>query len=155
MFTWTIRTVAWTGCTASSILPQLQKLARVHWNFETDATGKYKLSKTFVSGIIPITAPNLYPYEVTQMSTKILPISDLRRQANEIINSVRETNDAVYITQHGRPVVVLVDYERYEQLQQDLEDLTDRLSLEAATTEPTRPYADFMAEMNLSDSATA
>lgn len=89
------------------------------------------------------------------MSTKILPISDLRRQANEIINSVRETNDAVYITQHGRPVVVLVDYERYEQLQQDLEDLTDRLSLEAATTEPTRPYADFMAEMNLSDSATA
>jgi len=89
------------------------------------------------------------------MSTKILPISDLRRQANEIINSVRETNDAVYITQHGRPVAVLVDYERYEQLQQDLEDLTDRLSLEAATTEPARPYADFMAEMNLSDSTTA
>lgn len=108
-----------------------------------------------MSGIIPITAPNLYPYEVTQMSTKILPISDLRRQANEIINSVRETSDAVYITQHGRPVVVLVDYERYEQLQQDLEDLTDRLSLEAAATEPTRPYADFMTEMNLSDSATA
>ena len=89
------------------------------------------------------------------MSTKILPISDLRRQANEVINSVRETNDAVYITQHGRPVVVLVDYERYEQLQQDLEDLTDQLSLEVAVTEPTRPYVDFMTEMNLSDSTSA
>lgn len=88
------------------------------------------------------------------MSTKILPISDLRRQANEIINGVRETNDAVYITQHGRPVVVLVEYERYEQLQQDLEDLTDRLSLRVAAAEPTRLYANFMAEMGLSDSTS-
>ncbi len=89
------------------------------------------------------------------MSTKILPISDLRRQANEIINGVRETNDAVYITQHGRPVVVLVEYKRYEQLQQDLENLSDQLSLQAAATEPVRPYADFMAEMGLDDSALA
>ncbi len=86
------------------------------------------------------------------MSVRILPISDLRRQANEIINTIRETSDAVYVTQHGRPAVVLVDYERYEQMLQDLEDLTDRLRLESAAAEPTRPYADFMAEMGLDDS---
>ncbi len=89
------------------------------------------------------------------MSIKILPISDLRRQASEIIDAIQETSDAVYITQHGRPAVVLVDYERYEQMLQDLEDLTDRLSLESAAAEPTRPYADFMAEMELDDSGPA
>lgn len=89
------------------------------------------------------------------MSTRILPISDLRRQANDIINTIHETRDAVYITQHGRPVVVLVDYERYEQLLQDLEDFTDRLSLQTAAIEPTRPYSDFMAEMGLGDSTPA
>jgi len=38
---------------------------------------------------------------------------------------------------------------------QDLEDLTDRLSLESATTETVRPYSDFMVEMGLGDSATS
>ncbi len=89
------------------------------------------------------------------MTTRILPISDLRRQANEIINTVQETRDAVYITQHGRPAVVLVDYERYEQLLQDLEDLTDQLSLESAAAELARPYDDFMAEMGLNDANPA
>ncbi len=89
------------------------------------------------------------------MSTRILPISDLRRKANDIINTLRETSDAVYITQHGRPAAVLVDYARYEQMLQDLEDLTDRLSLESATTETVRPYSDFMVEMGLGDSATS
>ncbi len=88
------------------------------------------------------------------MSTRILPISDLRRKANDIINTLRETSDAVYITQHGRPAAVLVDYARYEQMLQDLEDLTDRLSLESATAEPVRPYSDFMTEMGLGDSAS-
>jgi len=37
---------------------------------------------------------------------------------------------------------------------QDLEDLTDRLSLESATAEPVRPYSDFMTEMGLGDSAS-
>lgn len=50
------------------------------------------------------------------MSTQIMPVSDLRRKTSDVLNVVRETGDAVYITQHGRPVVVLVDYERYEQL---------------------------------------
>ena len=75
------------------------------------------------------------------MSTKIMPISDLRRKTSNVLNTIKETGDAVYITQHGRPVAVLVDYERYEQLLAQLEDLADLASLEAAADEPARPYS--------------
>jgi len=43
----------------------------------------------------------------------------------------------------------LVDYERYEQLLEQLQDLSDLLSLEATADKPARPYADFAAEMGL------
>lgn len=50
------------------------------------------------------------------MSTKIMPITDLRRQARAVIQAVQEDGDIVYITQHGRPAVVLLDYAYYEAL---------------------------------------
>ena len=80
------------------------------------------------------------------MSTQIMPVSDLRRKTREVINAVYGKNDVIYITQHGRPAVVLVDYARYEQLLAQLEDHSDQASLEAAQTEPVRPYEDFLAE---------
>ena len=57
------------------------------------------------------------------MSTKIVPISDLRRKAKEVIDTVQQQRDTVYVTQHGRPVAVLVDYARYEQLLEQLQEL--------------------------------
>ncbi len=83
------------------------------------------------------------------MTTKIMPISDLRRKTRDVIDTVMHEGSAVYITQHGRPVVVMVDYEQYEQLLEQLQDLSDRVSLEAAADEPARAYADFAAEMGL------
>jgi prevent-host-death family protein len=80
------------------------------------------------------------------MSTRIMPVSDLRRKTREVINAVHGKDDVIYITQHGRPVVVLVDYARYEQLMAELEDHSDQASLEAAQNEPARPYQDFLAE---------
>jgi prevent-host-death family protein len=77
-----------------------------------------------------------------------LPISDLRRQASQVIQSVQREGDVVYITQHGRPAAVLVDYERYEALLAQLEDLADLASLEAGADEPVRVYAEFLAEMD-------
>lgn len=50
------------------------------------------------------------------MSTKIIPISDLRRNVSQTIKELQQAGDAVYITQHGRPQAVLVSYEHYEQL---------------------------------------
>jgi prevent-host-death family protein len=50
------------------------------------------------------------------MSTKIMPVSDLRRQTSAVIRAIQEKGDVVYITQHGRPAAVMLDYEQYEAL---------------------------------------
>ena len=50
------------------------------------------------------------------MSTRIMPISDLRRNVSQTIKEIQQRNNAVYITQHGRPQAVLIGYEQYEQL---------------------------------------
>ena len=83
---------------------------------------------------------------VRKMTTKIMPVSDLRRQAGRVIRTVQE-EDVVYITQHGRPAAVLVDYEQYEALLAQLEDLSDMADLEAAAGESARDYESFLAEM--------
>lgn len=50
------------------------------------------------------------------MNTKIMPVTDLRRDTSAVIRSIREDGDVVYITQHGRPAAVMLDYEQYEAL---------------------------------------
>jgi prevent-host-death family protein len=84
------------------------------------------------------------------MATKIIPVSDLRRKTSDVIRAVRSEGQVVYVTQHGRPAVVLVDYEDYEALMAQLEDLSDLASLEAAADEPVRPYKEFLAEKSSS-----
>jgi prevent-host-death family protein len=74
------------------------------------------------------------------MSTQIMPVSDLRRKTSDVLNVVRETGDAVYITQHGRPVVVLVDYERYEQLLAQAQNLPAPPTPEVAVAAEQPPY---------------
>jgi prevent-host-death family protein len=88
------------------------------------------------------------------MSTIILPISDLRRQTSQIIQTIRDGGDVVYITQHGRPTAVLVNYEAYETLLAQIEDLSDMASLEAAEAEPDRDYEAFLAEMDAETTET-
>jgi prevent-host-death family protein len=78
-----------------------------------------------------------------------MPISDLRRQTSQILRVLKEEGDVVYITQHGRPAAVLVDYEQYEALLAQLEDLTDLASLDAAADEPERDYEAFLAEPDI------
>lgn len=48
------------------------------------------------------------------MSTKIMPVSDLRRETSTVLRKIQEDGDVVYITQHGRPTVVILDYKLYE-----------------------------------------
>lgn len=74
------------------------------------------------------------------MAVKILPISDLRRKTSEVIKAVREGGDAVYITQHGRPIVVLVDYGRYEHLLREAQA--------AGAPEPPGNYTDYLAGLH-------
>lgn len=50
------------------------------------------------------------------MNTKIMPVTDLRRQTSAVLRSIQEDGDVIYITQHGRPAAVMLDYEQYEAL---------------------------------------
>lgn len=45
---------------------------------------------------------------------KIIPISDLQTKAKKYVEQVRETEEAVVVTQRGRASAVLVSYEAYE-----------------------------------------
>ncbi|MCP4428395.1 MAG: type II toxin-antitoxin system Phd/YefM family antitoxin [Chloroflexi bacterium] len=56
------------------------------------------------------------------MTAKIMPVSDLRRKTSSVLKTLREGGDVVYITQHGRPAAVLVDYEQYESMLAQLEE---------------------------------
>ncbi|MEM7116416.1 MAG: type II toxin-antitoxin system prevent-host-death family antitoxin [Chloroflexota bacterium] len=68
------------------------------------------------------------------MSTKIMPVTDLRRKTRDVIRGVQEDGDTVYITQHGRPAVVLIDYERFEDMVSSLR--------EKELSEPAYPTAE-------------
>jgi prevent-host-death family protein len=59
---------------------------------------------------------------------KIIPISDLQRQAGQIISTLADTGEPVVITQRGRPAAVLVSANRYSQIEDDLQRL-DELEL--------------------------
>jgi len=71
---------------------------------------------------------------MSNMTTKILPVTDLRRRTSEIIAGIKENNETVYITQHGRPEVVLLDYEWYEELIAQFEQSKLQRKQHAATT---------------------
>lgn len=47
---------------------------------------------------------------------KIIPISDLQTQAKKYVDQVKETDQAVVITQRGRAAAVLVSVEMYDGL---------------------------------------
>jgi prevent-host-death family protein len=55
----------------------------------------------------------------------IIPISELQRQAGQIVDGLSENDDPVIITQHGRAAAVMITPERYDQIQEDLRLLDD------------------------------
>lgn len=50
------------------------------------------------------------------MNTKTISVTELHRDANAVIRSIREEGDVICITQDGRPAVAMLDYEQYEAL---------------------------------------
>jgi prevent-host-death family protein len=59
---------------------------------------------------------------------RIVPITDLQRQAGQIISELAHSEEPVIITQRGRTAAVIVSATRYAQLEEDLERL-DELEL--------------------------
>jgi prevent-host-death family protein len=54
---------------------------------------------------------------------KIVPISDLRQNASEVVKGVCASKEPVFITQRGRAAAVLVSMEAYEDSQRELDVL--------------------------------
>jgi prevent-host-death family protein len=54
---------------------------------------------------------------------KIIPISDLRQNASDVVKGVSTTRQPVFITQRGRAAAVMVSMEAYEEAQHELDIL--------------------------------
>jgi prevent-host-death family protein len=54
---------------------------------------------------------------------KIIPISDLRQNASDVVKGVSKTKQPVFITQRGRAAAVMVSMETYEKAQDELDIL--------------------------------
>jgi len=54
---------------------------------------------------------------------KIIPISDLRQNASEIIKRMSSSREPVFITQRGRASAVMVSMKDYEHSQHEIEIL--------------------------------
>ena len=55
----------------------------------------------------------------------IIPVSDLQRQAAQVLTDVNASSEPIIITQRGRPAAVLISAKRYAQIEEDLELLDD------------------------------
>ncbi|HOG17305.1 MAG TPA: type II toxin-antitoxin system Phd/YefM family antitoxin [Syntrophales bacterium] len=54
---------------------------------------------------------------------KIIPISDLRQNASDVVKGVSASKEPVFITQRGRAAAVMVSMQVYEESQHELEIL--------------------------------
>ena len=54
---------------------------------------------------------------------KIIPISDLRQNASDVVKSVSSSREPVFITQRGRAAAVMVSMEVYENSQHETDVL--------------------------------
>jgi prevent-host-death family protein len=54
---------------------------------------------------------------------KIIPISDLRQNASDVVKSVSSSREPVFITQRGRAAAVLVSMEVYKNAQNEMDIL--------------------------------
>jgi prevent-host-death family protein len=54
---------------------------------------------------------------------KIIPISDLRQNASDVVKSVSSTREPVFITQRGRAAAVMVSMEVYKNAQHEMDIL--------------------------------
>ena len=54
---------------------------------------------------------------------KIIPISDLRQNASDVVKSVSSSREPIFITQRGRAAAVMVSMEVYKNAQHEMDIL--------------------------------
>jgi prevent-host-death family protein len=57
------------------------------------------------------------------IAQKIIPISDLRQNASDVVRGVSSSREPVFITQRGRAAAVMVSMQVYEESQHELDIL--------------------------------
>ncbi|PKM95601.1 MAG: prevent-host-death protein [Firmicutes bacterium HGW-Firmicutes-1] len=80
---------------------------------------------------------------------KILPISDLRNNFNEISETCHKNAEPIFITKNGKGDLVVMSQAYFEQLQAKL-DLYDKLSVAEAqksNNAPTISHDEFMSSL--------
>ncbi len=70
------------------------------------------------------------------MATKIVTVSELKANLASVIAQLATDAAPIYVTQHGKPNAVLMNYEEYEALREKLEDLEDALAMQQALASP-------------------
>ena len=53
---------------------------------------------------------------------QILTISEIRRDMNRVIRKTAERDDFVVIVRHGKPVAVLLPYDKFRALRRNIND---------------------------------
>ncbi len=70
------------------------------------------------------------------MATKIVTVSELKTTLASVVAQLDAEGVPFYVTQHGKPKAVLVNYQEYEALLEKLEDLEDALAMQQALASP-------------------
>lgn len=55
----------------------------------------------------------------------IIAVSDLQRQAAQVLTAVNKSSEPIIITQRGRPAAVIISAKRYAQIEEDLAEFDD------------------------------
>jgi len=69
------------------------------------------------------------------MSVKIVPITDLRRAAADLVEQVNQQGEPIYVAHRSRARAVLLSYDSYESLIARLRDLESLLTTQEAAVE--------------------
>jgi prevent-host-death family protein len=76
---------------------------------------------------------------------KIISASDLRERMEEILTAAAEESEPQYITYRSRPTAVLLGYEYYQALMEQLEDLSDTVAIYERQGEPRISFEEYRA----------
>lgn len=79
---------------------------------------------------------------------RIIPISEAKARLAEIVRD--SDSDDIVLMKHGHPAAVVVSYARHEALLDQIEDLTDRLSIHERDG-LIMEYAKLSAELGLDE----
>ncbi|OGY26270.1 MAG: hypothetical protein A2Z24_02010 [Candidatus Woykebacteria bacterium RBG_16_44_10] len=74
----------------------------------------------------------------------VLSVTELKTKTSKVLEQVRKTKEPVYIMSRSKPKAVLIDLEKYNSLEEALEDLEDILAVQEARNDPTISLDEFL-----------